>query len=146
MTQRKRMDVTEEEQAIIREIRAQRKAEAPEDPAPMISTIDGEPVGPIDEPETNGKASPPLDPSQVMIWTEQAQGLLDQKTVNDQLAAMRHQLAATKLNRLLAQRGVVREKHPNQFESDVRVQQKAVDALVEIRTNMDLMDRLLDED
>lgn len=76
------------------------------------------------------------------VWDERAQTYVDIKIVNDNIVRMRTVLGQTKLNRLLAQAGLLDEgqaRHEKQYRDDIAEQRAALGWLIELRMHMDRM-------
>lgn len=146
---RVRKDVTPEEAEILERIRAERakeQAEPREEPTiegPREQTLAEDPVPEVHE---HAQPVPPEvsnpDPQNVMVWTEQAQELLDVKEINAAITRIRTVLAQTKLNRLLSGAGLLEKtqtKHDKQWREIIADQRKTLDWLVELRMDVSRM-------
>ena len=97
----------------------------------------------IDPEETEvvepGEASAEPPPGQVDVSNEEAQKWIDLQAINAHAVAMRKNLSAAKLNRILSGAGLLAKgdtKHDRQWREDIAEMRKALDLLLDLAENI----------
>lgn len=106
-------------------IEANAEAVTAEEPTPNIG-VDGEDLTPTE-------FTPPYE---VTVWQEEAQAIFDQEFLDKAISEVRKLMAAAKVNKVLAQKGLLQEGHdlhPRKFTAAIAQHREAITVLTELK-------------